>query len=147
MSLINELREKSNKAETTKQEVIAEIKAYFDEYLDSNNLENFLKKTIKKEEIAERKLFTMVEFWEYHDGCSDTSFYCCGKYWHNPENSYNIQSWDYKGIRLMDIQMEICTYLRAKLIRRMEELQFNLIKEEKQKGRFGYFNTHLYFGW
>ena len=143
MSLINELKEKSNKVDMTKQEVIAEIKAYFDEYLDSDKLEKWLEKTTTKEEIAERKLLTRVVFWEHHDGCSDTHFACGGKYWYNPEK----YRWDYKGIKLKDIQMEICTYLREKLIRRMEELGFYLSTEEKQRSRFEYFKTLLYFGW
>lgn len=147
MSLINELREKSNNVEINRQEVIAEIKAYFDEHLDSDKLENYLRKHIGEYEVAKRKIHTKVEFWEWHDGCSDTHFYCCGKYWHNPEDSRNYVSRTYKDIELIDVQEEICIYLRAKLIRRMEELGFNLVKEERQKSRFGYFNTLLYFGW
>lgn len=46
MSLINELKEKSNKAYDVRQEVIEEIKEYFDKYLDSDRFENYLKKVL-----------------------------------------------------------------------------------------------------
>ena len=36
MSLVDELKEKSNELYNIKQEIIEEIKEYFDAYLDSN---------------------------------------------------------------------------------------------------------------
>ena len=64
MSLINELKEKSNKAYDIRQEVIEEIKEYFDEYLDSDRFEKFLRKHIGDEEIRNRETYLVVRFWE-----------------------------------------------------------------------------------
>lgn len=76
MSLINELREKSNKVYDIRQEVIEEIKEYFDEYLDSDRFEKFLRKNIGNEEINNRETYLIIGFWEYHNGCLDTYFSC-----------------------------------------------------------------------
>lgn len=147
MSLISELREKSISAETTKSEVIAEIKNAFDKYLNSDALENYLRKAIGDTEIKTRKVFMKVEFWEYHSGCSTTSFYCGGKYWYNPDNREGWSSHTYKGVELKTINNEIGGYLSERLTSRMNELGFYIISKENQNGRFGYYNTHFYFGW
>jgi hypothetical protein len=147
MSLINELKEKSTKAEVTKNEVIAEIKSEFDKYLNSDRLENHLKQRIGNTEIKERKVFMKVEFWEYHSGCSTTHFHCGGCEWYNPEYKDGWNSHTYNGIELKDISNEICEYLSSRLINRMNELGFYTISKEKQNGRLGYYNTHFYFGW
>lgn len=146
MNLITELKAKSNSTDNVKQEIIKEIQTYFDKYLDEG-LENFLQHRIGDAEIKERKVFLKVEFWAYHSGCSTTNFYCAGKYWYNPENKDDIQSWYYKGIELRTINEEICGYLTTKLEKRMCELGFNLLSKEKQKSGIGYHDTHFYFGW
>ena len=100
MSLINELKEKSNKVYDIRQEVIEEIKEYFDEYLDSDRFEKFLRKNIGNEEIRNRETYLAVRFWEYHNECLDTYFTCGGKKWSNPENQYNYKSRIYRGVYL-----------------------------------------------
>ena len=147
MNLITELREKSAKAEITKSEVIAEIKAAFDRYLNSDELENYLRCKIGKTEIKERKVFMIVEFWEYHSGCSTTQFRCGGYTWYNPENEEGWESHTYKGVELRTIDKEVCNYLSSRLVSRMNELGFYLISKEDQNSRFGYYDTHFYFGW
>lgn len=147
MSLIDELKEKSVKAEFTKSEVIAEIKSEFDKYLNSDRLENYLKRRIGNTEIKERKVFMKVEFWEYHSGCSTTHFHCGGYEWYNPKNKDGWESHTYNGIELKDISNEIGEYLSSRLTSRMNELGFYTISKEKQNGRLGYYNTHFYFGW
>lgn len=147
MSLITELKNKSNNADNTKAQVVAEIKQYFDEYLDGTGLENFLRARIGESEIKERKVFMHVKFWEYHAGCSDTHFYCGGKEWRNPENQYDISSWTYKGVELRTIDKEVCEYLTEKLVRKMDELGFTLLFKEQQKSRLEYSDVHFYFGW
>ena len=147
MSLINELRVKSASAEGIKNEVIAEIKTYFDKYLNGDGLENFLRSTIRESEIKERKVFTKVTFWEYHDGCSTTHFYCCGKAWYNPENKDGWNSHTYKGVALSTIDKEIGNYLSTRLMSRMNELGFYLVSKEDCKRRLGYYETYFYFGW
>ena len=147
MNLINELRAKSANAETIKSEVIAEIKNCFDKYLNGDGLETYLRSRIGDTEIKERKVFMMVEFWEYHDGCSTTYFHCGGGVWYNPENKNGWESHRYKGIELITINKEIGDYLSSRLMSRMNELGFYLVSKEDQKSRFGYYNTHFYFGW
>lgn len=147
MNLINELREKSANAESIKSEVIAEIKNAFDKYLNSDKLENYLRRRIGDTEIKERKVFMAVEFWEYHDGCSTTHFHCGGAEWYNPENRNGWDSHTYKGIELITINKEVCDYLSTRLMSRMNELGFYLISKEDQKSRFGYYDTNFYFGW
>ena len=145
--LINELREKSANAETTKNEIIAEIKNAFDTYLNSDKLETYLRNKIGKTEIAERKVFMKIEFWEYHSGCSTTHFYCAGAEWYNPENKDGWASHTYKGIELREIDREIGEYLSTRLISRMNELGFYVVSKEYQKSRFGYYERYFYFGW
>lgn len=147
MSLINELREKSVKANNIKQEVIEEIKNYFDKYLQGDKLELFLRKAINVSDIKERKKFMQIKFWEYHEGCSDTHFYCSGLSWENPENKHGIKSWEYKGVKLRDIQDEVCGYLTRTLIDRMEQLGFHIVSNEYKPNRLGYYERHFYFGW
>ena len=147
MSLITELKAKSNNADNTKKEIIEEIKRYFDEYLDGTGLENFLRARIGDSEIKARKMFTKIEFWAYHAGCSTTHFYCGGKEWYNPENMYDIESWCYKGIELRTIDKDVCDYLATKLVEKMDELGFTLLSIEPQKNSCGYYDTHFYFGW
>lgn len=147
MNLINELKEKSNQADNTKQEIVEEIKNYFNEYLDSDQLEKFLKANIREDDIKARKKFMMVEFWEYSSGCSTTNFYCGGKYWFNPENKDGWKSHNYKGIKLETIHKEICNYLTNKLISRMKDLGFNLLSQEDKTSWLGYYDRHFYFGW
>ena len=107
MSLINELKEKSNKAYDIRQEVIEEIKKYFDEYLDSDRFEKFLRKSSGDEEIRSRETYLVGRFWEYHNGCPNTYFSCGGKKWSNPENPYSYKSCIYRGVYLRDVQNEI----------------------------------------
>lgn len=147
MNLINELREKSVSAEIIKNEVIAEIKNAFDTYLNSDRLENYLRKRIGNTEIKERKVFMKVEFWEYHSGCSTTHFHCGGCEWYNPENRDGWNSDTYKGVELRTIDKEVCNYLSSRLVSRMNELGFYLVSKEDQKSRFEYYDTHFYFGW
>ena len=147
MSLINELREKSANAESIKREVIAEIKASFDTYLNSDRLENYLRKRIGSSEIKERKVMLWVKFWAYHSGCSTTQFYCGGCVWYNPENRDDYESRRYKGVELQTISDEICSYLSARLMNRMNELGFYLVSKQEDRGRLSYYNTNYYFGW
>ena len=147
MSLINELRAKSENVESKRAEIIAEIKASFDKILDSERFEEHLKKRIDASDIKARKTFMDVEFWEYHSGCSTTHFRCGGITWHNPENKDGWESHKYKGVELISINKQVCEYLSAKLEKRMRELGFEMVSKEDQESRFGYYDVHYYFGW
>lgn len=147
MSLINELKAKSNQADNTKQEIIREIKNYFDEYLNGDQFENFLKANIREDDIKARKKFMQVNFWEYTSGCSTTHFYCGGKYWYNPECKDGWESHYYKGIKLESIHNEICEHLTQKLISRMKELGFDLVSQEDKTSWLKYYERYFYFGW
>lgn len=147
MSLITELRAKSANAESIKSERIAEIKNYFDKYLNGDGLENYLRRAIDHEDIKRRKVFLAVEFWEHHDGCSTTHFHCGGKAWYNPENKDGYDSRRYKGIELRTIDKEVGNYLSDRLVTKMNELGFYLVSKEDQKSRFGYYDINFYFGW
>jgi hypothetical protein len=147
MSLINELRAKSANAEVIKSEVIAEIKRDFDAYLNSEAFENYLRNRVGAQEIKNRKLFIDVQFWAYHSGCSTTQFRCGGQAWYNPENKEGYSSHSYKGVELVTIQDEICSYISNRLKSRMNELGFYLVSTEDAKGRLNYYHTLFYFGW
>lgn len=147
MSLINELKAKSNQADNTKQEVIQEIKNYFDEYLNGEQFENFLKANIREDDIKKREKLLLVEFWEYSSGCSTTSFYCGGKYWYNPECKDGWGSHAYKGVDLKTVDKEVCRYLAQRLISRMDDLGFKLLRQEDKTSWLGYYNRHFCFGW
>ena len=143
MNLVDE----SNKVDNIKQEVIEEIKEYFDKYLDSNIFKSFLKWEIGNNEIRKRETFLIIRFWEYFSGCSNTHFTCGGKTWNNPENQHNDESLFYRGIRLYDVQNEICNYLEKRLIQKMRDLGFSFLRQDKRKNRFDYFEAIYYFGW
>ena len=110
-------------------------------------MELFLRKAINVADIKERKKFIQIKFWQYHEGCSDTYFYCSGLSWENPENKHGIKSWEYKGVKLRDIQDEVCGYLTRTLIDRMEQLGFHIVSNEYKPNRLGYYERHFYFGW
>ena len=57
MSLINELRAKSESVESKRAEIIAEIQASFDKILDSERFEEHLKQRIDASDIKARKTF------------------------------------------------------------------------------------------
>ena len=147
MSLVNELKEKSNELYNIKQEIIEEIKEYFDAYLNSNRFEEFLRGKIRDDEIRKREILLSINFCEYHFGCPDTYFACGGKRWCNPENQHNYESIFYRGIRLYDIQKEICNYLEKRLMQKMIDLGFSFLRYDKKENVFGYFDIIYYFGW
>ena len=147
MNLIAELKAKSANADSVRREVIEGIKAYFDKYLEGDGLENTLRKRIGTSEIRDRKVFMSVEFWEYHSGCSTTSFRCGGEHWYNPEDRDGWKSYNYKGVELRTIDKEVGEYLSAKLEKRMSELGFTLVSKKFECNRFNYYNIHYYFGW
>lgn len=143
MSLIDQLKAKSDNVAKNKQEVIEEIKKYFDEYLDSDKLENYIEKSVSQQELAERKIYMMVDYWLHHDGCSGTKIYCGGKAWHNPSRD----SWEYQGVEVKEIGDEICPYLSRKLVARMKALGFTCLSEDYKTGGLGYYQASFYFGW
>lgn len=147
MSFVNELRVKSANAENVKNEVIAEIKTYFDRYLNGDGLETYLRQWINDSDIKARKVFMKVEFWEYHDGCSTTHFSCGGKCWYNPENKDGWKSHSYKGIELRTINKEIGADLSKRLVDKMNEMGFYVVSQELKPSRFGYYEVFYYFGW
>ena len=147
MNLIAELKAKSANADSVKREVIEEIKAYFDEYLNGDGLENYLRKRIGTSEIRDRKVYMDVEFWEYHSGCGKTRFSCGGEHWYNSESRDGWNSHNYKGVELRTIDKEVGAYLSAKLEKRMSELGFTLVSKEVDHNRFNYYDIHYYFGW
>ena len=147
MNLIDELKAKSNQADNTKQEIIEEIKNYFDEYLNSERFEKFLKANIREDDIRARRKNLYVEFWEYHSGCTTTNFYCGGKQWFNPECKDGWNSHYYKNIELRTIHDKICQYLTMRLISRMSELGFTVLCKENKMGRMEYYKMSITFGW
>lgn len=147
MSLLNELKNKSENIENIKKSIIEEIKRYFDEKFETDALEKAIKSRIGKRELEERKVYLCTSFWAYHDGCSDTYFGCGGICWHNPENEKYYESRYYKGVELQTIHKEICPYLSYKLKDKMQELGFKLLSEEDKEGYLKYYDVSYYFGW
>lgn len=146
MSLVESLREKSKLFESTRQEVVEEIKAYFDDYFNSNEFEKYVE-SISKNHIKDRTIPIKIEFWEYHMGCSDTNFYCCGCKWCNPQNQYSIKSWKYKDVWLRDVQFDVCEYLTGLTLSQMQKLGFEYKGADGITNKMGYYETWLYFGW
>lgn len=147
MDFINELKAKSEKAADVKTAVIEEIKAYFENYLEGNELEEHLRGIIKTTEIKERKVFLKIDFWEYHSGCCTTRFYCAGKVWHNPQHHDGWESHSYKGIELKDVNHEIGRHLSTMLEQKMKAMGFDLLNKDYKQSRFDYYDVHYYFGW
>lgn len=147
MRLVDELIQKSQKVSEVKQEVIAEIELYFDRYFNSEEFEKSLKGCIRADDIKNRKTGVHIQFWEYHEGCSTTHFQCYTKTWTNPEHSDGRKSHSYKGIDLLDVSEEICLYIKARLLEKMNELGFRYISFEDLSGRLHYYNKIFYFGW
>lgn len=146
MSLINELKAKSANVETTKNEIIGEIKGAFDRCL-TNRLEDQLRKCIDNDAINNRQVYLGVSFWEFSSGCSPTYFRCAGFTWYNPQYREGWESREYRGIKLIEIQDEVCNYLEKRLEAAMQELGFYIVEKEAKKSRLGYRDTSYYFGW
>lgn len=142
MGLVDELRTKSNKLSDARQEVIKEIKEYFDEYFVSDEFEDNLRRLLRADDIAKRKMCVLIWF---SSDFKDTNFYCGGESWKTPESS------EYKGIYLSDIRNDVCEYLESKLIQRMNDFGFNYIEKkyrEKEDCDWWRWNCpHYYFGW
>ena len=69
MSLVDELKEKSNELYNIKQEIIEEMKEYFDAYLNSNRFEEFLREKIGNDEIRKREILLSVNVLLYYSVC------------------------------------------------------------------------------
>ena len=147
MSLINKLKAKSCGWQQKREEVIAEIKDWFDKVITKEKIEATLEKYIGKQEIEDRKVSLWVEFWEYHEGCSTTYFRCGGEKWHNPEEEYGYRSHKYKEIELCSINKEVCEYLSAKLIEQIRLLGFSILNKEMKPSRFDYYQEKITIGW
>ena len=147
MDFISELRAKSEQAENHRASVIAEIKASFDKFINSEQFEERLKRYIDTSDIKQRKTFMKVEFWEYHSGCSTTHFHCGGFEWYNPDDREGWASHRYKGVELSQIDEEVGKYLSSLLENRMRELGFYMVSKENAKGRLGHYHYNYYFGW
>lgn len=107
MNLLNKLQAESDKMASTKEEIIAEIKNDFSEYINTK-FENFLERNINGEEKQKREYKLFYDFWEYTPGCSKTRFYIAGWQWFNKEvPDYSYEQDFYKGFRLRDIQDEV----------------------------------------
>lgn len=145
MSFIEELREKSNIANDIKGQVIEEIKAYFDEYLKGNQLENDLRITITEEDIEERKSCLKVAFWEHCFSYSGTHFMCGKKFWCIPKTENS--NYSYKGVELSKIQNDICGYISLQLELKLQELGFTVLKGEMVENRWHNYKKIIYFGW
>lgn len=147
MSLIEELRAKSTNIESTKANIVSEIRNYFDKYLMSDKFEDYLRNRVGKEEALNRKLGINIEFWAFHSGCSATHFSCGGCTWYNPDKPDSWESHYYKGIELVTIHEEVCCHIASQLRKRMVELGFHLCDNENLKGKLNYYHMYFYFGW
>ena len=107
MNLLNKLQAESDKMASTKEEIIAEIKNDFSEYINTK-FENFLERNIGDEAKQKREYALYYEFWEYTHEYKKTRFYIASWEWYNKEvPDYSYEQDFYKGFKLKDIHEEV----------------------------------------
>lgn len=145
MSFIQEIKEIENNRNNQEEIVINEIVDYFKEKLNSDKYKEYLKKRIT-DKINESKntLELNIEFWNYHSGCSETNFSCGGI-----KFKLDYGKYDYKGIKLYDIQHKVCDKLSVLLCDKLEELGLTIVSKTRHDNeyRFGYHNEKIIVSW
>lgn len=148
MSLFNDVMNMTNSLETTRNDIKREIIMYFDKYLNSEKFDEYLKSRLDNDAISKRKLVLYVSFWNYHPGCSGTHFQCCNRRWTNPdEDEYSFNSSKYKGIKLIDIQVDVVNGI-CKLIKdAMYDREFSDVCINREFNRLGYADYKIVVSW
>ena len=146
LSLIEELKQKSDLAANTSAAVTEEIKAFYGAYFMSSEFETYIRSIIKSDEIARRQIHITVSFWEYIPGCSNTGFHAAGKNWRINSEDHG-SNYKYKGVELKSVHNDVCSWIADKLVTRMKQLGFTSLGEEVNKSRFNFFDKRFYFGW
>lgn len=132
----------AKKEQTNVNEAITnEIVNWFITRINSKEFEDGLKERIINniKRNTETKIF--VEFWEYHSGCSPTSFRVAystldSLTW---DNGYGYESWRYKGVELEYLCQNITLRIVNALRDRLHELGLQTqVEDVTSNYRFGY---------
>lgn len=151
MSFLDEIKEIETNRNDRENVVIDDILNYFKDKLYSDNFKNNLKDNYIKRAINNGKDYCelMIEFWEYHSGCSNTyiSVGGCGRF--ELKNDSSDSPYNYKGIRLYDIHKRICSKLSDLLKTRLSELGLQVVATEREddKFRFDYYKERIKIKW
>lgn len=138
MSFIQEIKEIENKRKEKENDVINEIVNYFNEKFNDVKYEEYLKEKIKNEiNNSKKQLKLKIEFWDYQSGCSATNFSCGGITFKLDYGKY-----DYKGIKLYNIQHEVCDKLSILLCNKLEELDLTIVSKTRHDNEYR-FNYHI----
>lgn len=146
-TVIEKIREASQIAEATHNQVIAEIVEYFKQKFNSKEFEEYLvTKCTESNTAKDRQISWSVEFWGYHEGCSPTHFYSMGQGWRNPENPEGYESYFYKGIDLRNIQKAAGAQILQVTLDKLHELGFTT-KVEDQESWLKYYHKVIIISW
>jgi len=136
MTFLDEINNAKKEQMNVNEAITTEIVDWFITRLNSKEFEDGLKKQIINDIKGNTETKILVEFWEYHPGCSPTSFRVGSLTW---DNGYGYDSWFYKGVELeclcQDITIRIIDALRNKL----HELGLMVkVEDATSNYRFGY---------
>ena len=150
-NLLEMAQRESKRVDDTKKEIVEEISQYFENYIESEQFELYIKDIINKHETAENKCFKLYsEFWAYHSGCGPTNFSLGNYRWYNPESEqYSIKSHNYKGIELVTIQDEILIRINSMARSKLEEFGFTYdnLSSHSKKNNCGYRENTIEVSW
>lgn len=123
MTILEQFKKASQEAGDNKESVIKEIIEYFKTNLKVEEwLERVLQNKCNKTAIDNRRYSSIVEYWQYHSGCSPTNFYCLGVRWVNPENH---ESNTYKNVKLTgEVSKTVVNALVSMCVSELQKLEF-----------------------
>lgn len=149
MNLFEKVVAKSNEVVVTRCAIVNEIVEDFKKYIDDGNFTNCIERRLSdKNVISEREFKMTCKFWEYHSGCSGTYFGACGWKWKNPEcDEYSTRSYEYKGVRLKDVQDDV-TFAICDLIKNeMRSEGFEYVRVVEKKNNLGLVENEIIIKW
>ena len=130
--LLEELKLEKEKMENKNQYVIDKIVSYFKEEIKSKKFEDYLKeKILDGIKDNEKSVWTEVELWDWHDGCSNTYFRIGNCEWKSEDNRY------YNDIRLSTIREEVVHQLLIIATTYLDEQGLSYWVED-ERGRLDY---------
>jgi len=148
MTLAEKMAIKSDEVANSQEQIVEEIVGVFRKCFESGKFEDTLSRHIEESSSAKikREYSVPVEFWSYHDGCSDTNFHVLNLFWNNPENPHGYASTCYKGHNLNTIQKPVGTKLVNLTEYYLKEMGFSTRVEDKESW-LNYFHKEIVIKW
>lgn len=137
MKLAEKLATISENAQATEESVINEIVSFFAEKFENGEMMKTFERNLSQENIRNRKKNTILDFWTYIPGCSETYFGFLGKKW-RPEDKYN---YEYKGVNLKNIYKDVLVRIIEITRKSFEEEGFEVNVRRNDDDRR--FNTYV----